>query len=214
MRDGLQETPTIQQYLGGKKVGVHDAVISVADVRKFRQQQNIQLEVMRENLVDQIWAEQRPKRPANPVLVHPLEFAGEDAGAKMKRLREKMEEQNAEVLVVCALDEVACKIPILGNFLFFKFSFISRICCLSGLFNLRGADVKFNPVFFAYGVITSEQACLFINPQQLSEEVQSYLKELNVNVSDYSEISEYLKSMKVDQDRVTSNSANFSKLYF
>jgi len=40
-----------------------------------------------------------------------------------------------------------------------------------GIFNLRGSDIPFNPVFFSYGLITEMEAVLYINKEKLSSEV-------------------------------------------
>ena len=35
------------------------------------------------------------------------------------------------------------------------------------LFNLRGNDVDFNPVFVSYGIITAKEATLFVDPAKV-----------------------------------------------
>jgi hypothetical protein len=39
-----------------------------------------------------------------------------------------------------------------------------------GLFNLRGSDISFNPVFISYAVVTVDKAHLFVNPSKLTDE--------------------------------------------
>ena len=39
------------------------------------------------------------------------------------------------------------------------------------LFNLRGSDIDYNPVFFAYALVTPESSTLYINEKKLTKEV-------------------------------------------
>lgn len=57
------------------------------------------------NLVDEVWTS-RPPPEINPVLVHPLEFAGRSVEDKLKDLREKLVKEKARAIVLSALDEV------------------------------------------------------------------------------------------------------------
>jgi len=57
-------------------------------------------------------------------------FPGKEWPAKVCEVRKKMCEKKANGLVVTALDEIAW------------------------LLNLRGSDISFNPVFFAYVIVT------------------------------------------------------------
>jgi Xaa-Pro aminopeptidase len=60
------------------------------------------------NLVDTVWAGERPARPARAINVLPIEFAGETATSKLSRVRDEMTKKRAAVLVLSALDEIAC----------------------------------------------------------------------------------------------------------
>jgi Xaa-Pro aminopeptidase len=44
-----------------------------------------------------------------------------------------------------------------------------------GLFNLRGSDVEFNPVFFAYTLVTKDDIVLYIDEKKLTKEVKEHL---------------------------------------
>ena len=68
------------------------------------------------------------------VYVHPTHFSGRTPTDKLKELRSQLTQQRAASIVVTALDEVAW------------------------LFDLRGSDIPFNPVFFAYGALKASCA--------------------------------------------------------
>ena len=46
---------------------------------------------------------------------------------------------------------------------------------LLGLFNLRGSDVSYNPVFFSYAIVTQSEARLYIDEAQLCSDVSDHL---------------------------------------
>lgn len=83
-----------------------------------------------ENLVDVVWGHSQPHYPEEPV--YPLEMGetGKRWQDKVDHCREMMRQKHVDCLVLSVLDEVAW------------------------LFNLRGSDVPFCPVFFAYAIIT------------------------------------------------------------
>lgn len=112
------------------------------------------------NLVDRVraqapWCETDPL-PAyadSPVFALPDEQTGEAIGQKLARLRQEMAQQNLQLLPLTKLDQVAW------------------------LYNLRGWDVPYNPVFIAYAVITPDRAYLLTNLQRIPLEVQQRLQD-------------------------------------
>lgn len=141
-----------------------------------------------DNLVDQVW-EDRPSRPANEVFPLDIKYSGtpppycillrltrslgEPHTEKIKRLQDEMKAKKSKAMVVNMLDEVAW------------------------LFNLRGSDIDFNPVFFAYAVVTQEKATLFVNPSQVDDVVRKHLGE-GVDVKPYDGFFAYLKGLGAD----------------
>lgn len=57
------------------------------------------------NLVDDVWKNRLPAQ-ANPVIVHPLQFAGQSVAEKLKELRKKLVMGKACAIIITALDEV------------------------------------------------------------------------------------------------------------
>lgn len=85
------------------------------------------------NLVDAVWGSRRPARPAEPVLPLETTFTGRRWQDKVAEMRGEMVKKGASLLVLTALDDVAW------------------------LLNLRGADIAYNPVFFAYAAVTLDR---------------------------------------------------------
>lgn len=113
------------------------------------------------NLIDQIWASAKPSKPASTIFVHPVKYAGVSAEQKIRLVRDRMRDKACTILMVCALDEVAW------------------------LLNLRGADVDYNPVFWAYVIVTLQDVTLYVNSTRFQKDVQQYLKEAHVKVAPY-----------------------------
>ncbi len=207
MKDGLEETPTISQWLESKiqnskfkvqssgnsqfsitpKVGIDGWVNTMADVRNLMdelQKTNLKLDIGGDP-VDELW-KNRPSIPTNPIEIHPIEYAGETCQSKINRLREALQQAGAEGTIVSQLDEIAW------------------------LLNLRGTDVHCNPVFVAYVLLTQNEATLFTNPAKITPEVASYLKENNINTLPYAGITETLKAYKPETLLLDPNTSNWN----
>ncbi|PIL27805.1 hypothetical protein GSI_10959 [Ganoderma sinense ZZ0214-1] len=158
MKQGLPDVPTWQEFLsknldGNTRIGVDPTLIAAADaevIQKALEPKQSELVSLSKNLVDLVWSD-RPPRPANTVSPLEVKFSGKSHTAKLELLREELKKKGARATVVNMLDEVAW------------------------LFNLRGSDIDFNPVFFAYGLIDADKTLLFVNESQFDESVRAHL---------------------------------------
>lgn len=116
----------------------------------------------------EIWTA-RPSVPQAKVELQPLEFAGETTESKLSRIRESLQAQDAEALLVSALDDIAWTL------------------------NLRGSDVYCNPVFVSYLVIEAEEAILFVDEAKLDATVRQYLDAKGIAVQPYAAVADYLR---------------------
>ncbi|KAK2039754.1 metallopeptidase family M24 [Colletotrichum somersetense] len=181
LKQGLQDVPTWQEWsaeqsAGGKVVGVDPELItgSIAKklTEKIKRSGGSDLVPLDENLVDLVWAEARPARPKNPIKVLPEKFSGKDVKTKLKELRQELDKKNSRAFVVSMLDEIAW------------------------LFNLRGDDIPYNPVFFSYAIITSDSATLYVDASKLGEETRAYLADNDVSVKPYEVIFDSINTMR------------------
>lgn len=158
MKQGQPSVPSWQDYVtsnttASNKVGIDATVIPLNEAIKLQEtlaKQNVELLGQEENLVDQAW-EGRPKPPSEPVHIHPHEVAGKDSTTKIQDLRQWLKGQDAVAFVVTSVDEVCW------------------------LFNLRGNDVPFNPVFFSYALVTHDQSVIFVDATKMSDEARAHL---------------------------------------
>lgn len=156
---GIPNVKEVKDWLGetllkGQAVGVDPKLISRQAARTLMEtleSKGSSLVFLEENLVDHLW-EDHPPMPDDPVHILPERFSGESVASKLARLREEISRFEVDAHVVSALDAIAW------------------------LFNLRGTDVPFNPVFIAYALIDSNEATLFIDPRKVPGEVTSALE--------------------------------------
>lgn len=150
MKMGLKDTPTQEDWLisvlpEGSKVGVDPFIIQTDQWKSMSlalKNAGHLLVPVQENLIDAIWTD-HPERPCQPLITLGLNYTGVSWQDKILALRAKMAERKASWIVLTALDEVAW------------------------LFNLRGSDVEYNPVFFAYAIVGTDTIRLFINGDRL-----------------------------------------------
>lgn len=180
LKTGLQDVPTWQEWTAtqsadGKTVGVDPSVIGSSTAEKLdekiKQNGGAGLEAVAENLIDVVWGEERPARPTEPVALLAQKYAGKDTGEKLTELRKELEKKKAKGFVVSMLDEIAW------------------------LFNLRGNDIPYNPVFFSYAIVTPDNATLYIDSSKLSEESKEYLSKNSVMVRPYETFFEDIKGL-------------------
>ncbi|KAG5286996.1 xaa-pro aminopeptidase [Histoplasma ohiense] len=178
LKRGFENMPTWQEWTaeqaeGGKVVGVDPSLITASDARNLSEtikKCGGSLLSVQENLVDLVWGMERPARPSEKVALHPIEFAGKSFEEKISDLRKELQKKKCAGFVISMLDEIAW------------------------LFNLRGNDIPYNPVFFAYAIITQSTADLYIDEEKLPAEVKNYLGD-KVSLKPYTSIFEDAKAL-------------------
>jgi Xaa-Pro aminopeptidase len=178
MKLKVEGTPTIAEWLGKelkdaevKEVGIDGMVNTTNSVKRLiselRAQGGITLRTNFDSL-QRIW-QGRPAIPENPVVIQPLEYAGETAHEKLARIRKALREQHADGMLMTALDDIAWTL------------------------NLRGSDVHCSPVFVSYLLLSTTEVTLYIDKVKLTPEIISYLQAEGVGVKPYEEIRKGLK---------------------
>ena len=176
-RQGEEGVPTIEEFLKDElfdsdTVGFDGRVVSATWGKKLEKElkeQGIHVKY-EEDLVDTFWAD-RPGLSKENVFVLETKYAGEEAASKISRIREEMKKKEATCHVVTSLDDIAW------------------------ILNIRGNDVKCNPVVLSYLVITMDQVVFFVDEDKLPEEVKAYFAQLQVVIHPYNDIYEYVKTI-------------------
>jgi len=190
---GLPEVPSYKDWLAaslgaGEKVGVDPRLLSFKEFGELREKlalHDVALVPIGQNLVDKVWTD-RPAPPADRVLPHSIDFAGETHDEKLARLRQKMADAGADAHVVTTLDSIAW------------------------LFNIRGTDVDFNPVVIAYAIVTASEATLYIDEAKVADEVRAHLGG-SVSLRPYDAFEEGLNQLGRSESKVWIDPATCSQ---
>ena len=177
-KEMLPETPSIAQFLtaelkAGESVGIDAAVFSTRGALALSEElaaAGIALKYIADPLAT-IWSD-RPAIPQDPIVVHPLRYAGKAATEKLSDIRQALAAKGAEALFVSLLDEIAWTL------------------------NLRGSDVHCNPVFVAYLYIGKEETILFTDAGKVPQATADYLASIRVSVAPYSEAATMLSQLQ------------------
>ena len=122
------------------------------------------------DLLDEVWSE-RPSLPLEPVFEHLPPYATATRADKLHATRAAMEAHGAGYHFMSTLDDIAY------------------------LFNLRGADVSFNPVFLAHALIGRGDATLFVLEGKVPQDVRARLEADDVHLAPYANAVHALASL-------------------
>lgn len=122
-----------------------------------------------EDLVDMVWKD-RPVLSFSSVYLLPEKYSGKSTAVKLKEVRQKMQEYEADAHILSSLNDIAW------------------------LYNFRGDDIPHNPVALAYTIITEDKALLFIHKASLKEDIKNQLDESGVEIHEYDGFYDYLKN--------------------
>jgi len=168
------------------RVGVWSDGISVAAFRGAEttlREAGLTIEATRD-LLGRVWPD-RPELPSKPVFTVPQEHAGRSRSEKLDQLRAELRAQQLDGWLVPALDEVAW------------------------LFNLRGSDIPYNPVFLAYALVTADAAVLCVDADKLDTAEQRSVQSDGIILRAYGDIGRSLaevppgRALGIDPQAVT-----------
>lgn len=177
MKMGEPKVPSLKEYVKqelkeGENIGFDGRVITAGDGLDFEKtaEEKGGKVIWNLDLAQKIWQD-RPALLFTPVFVLKEEYSGESCDDKLKRLREKMKEEGADVHLLTTLDDIAW------------------------LFNLRAKDVESCPVLLSYAVVTREEAILFAGESAFDEAVRKYLAEHHIALKPYDDFYTYVADM-------------------
>ncbi|MFW5687828.1 MAG: aminopeptidase P family protein [Bacteroidota bacterium] len=160
----------------GQTVGIDGSVFSQALVNATKKKlspKGIKLNCAFD-LPGKIW-DDRPPISLNKVFEHDPAYAGKSRSEKIKLVRDEMKARNIDFQLISTLDDIAW------------------------LFNLRGTDVDYNPVFIAHTLITADKVFLFIAEEKLPESIQESLLQDNVTIMPYNSVYDELGKIGLGQ---------------
>ncbi len=180
---------TIDDFLknelsNGAVLGINPKLFTVNAVKNFMSslsEKGITLNTQ-EDLLSEIWTD-RPPIPNAPSILLSTQYAGLSIKKKLAIIRKQFKEENWTLLVT-ALDEIAW------------------------LFNIRGRDIKYNPLTVSWAIVGNRSAILFVDKEKIDQDLRISLAENGVTTAGYDEIATYLSELPagetvfVDPDKV------------
>lgn len=198
MKEGIPGTPEISEYIinslpAGATVGIDGMQFSINAEDSLRKELNahdIKLDTTFRP-ADAIWTD-RPALPANKAFIHELKYSGEATADKISKILNAINQKGADSTLVSALDELAWTL------------------------NLRGSDVKYNPVVTAFLYLGKENSTLFIDEIKLDDKTNAYLTANGISTAPYDGVATFLSRLpeteKVLVDPASTSSAMASPL--
>ncbi len=190
MKMGDPKVRTIYDYLSdiltnGNKLLFDGKMVSVKFIETLEKRINNNIIYLtNDDIVNSVWPN-RPQLPKDKIYILDEFFAGSSYKTKLKQVLDKMEEKKIDTLVLTALEDEAW------------------------LYNLRGNDVLYTPVFLAYTIINKNETILYVDKEKINQEVHEYLKDNDIKVKDYFAIYKDLEKIKNKKILIDPNKTNY-----
>ncbi len=122
------------------------------------------------NLTKEIWKD-RPADSGETIRVLPEELSGKSYHEKLIELREEMEAHGAVAHILSKLDDQMW------------------------LFNIRGGDIAYNPVAYAYTIVTPMGVTLYLKEEAISDEMWQLAMDFDITLKCYEDFYKDLATM-------------------
>jgi len=122
------------------------------------------------DLIDGIW-EDRPDLPKEKAYLLSEDITGKSTVKKIKELQQILQKKGADFHLVSSLDDI------------------------SWIFNIRGADVKCNPVVLSFALFSKANVKLFIDSEKLNKDSVQELVSSGVSIHPYEAIENAIQNI-------------------
>ncbi|MCK5822752.1 MAG: aminopeptidase P family protein [Bacteroidales bacterium] len=153
------------------KVGFDGKLFSISLTKMIEsslKEKNITIDY-NHDFIKPLW-KNRPSIPKNNISIHDIKFAGKTRVEKISQVRSIMNDKNISYHILSSLDDIAW------------------------LFNIRGNDIKYNPIVISYALITLDNAYLFID-KDLDDNIIKLLKKDNITILPYNSINDKINEL-------------------
>ncbi|WP_288222221.1 aminopeptidase P family protein [uncultured Clostridium sp.] len=162
--------PTIEEWIKdnlkeGETLGFDGSLFSVNQYEGYLKiaEENKSIINMEKDLLKSIWTT-RMELPKNKIFIHDEKYSGKSASEKLLEVRKNMQKKSADYFILSSLDDIAW------------------------LCNIRGNDVRFNPVALSYVIVGKNDATLYIDKDKVDSETGNKLKSEGFKIKGYFDI--------------------------
>ena len=178
MKMGQEEVPSIPEYLSSyvhdnEVIGFDGRTVTNSFIDEIKKGMTDKSIIFKgnEDLVNIIWTD-RPELSKEKVWILEEKYSGLKSSEKLNNVREYMRSRGADIFVLTSLDDIAW------------------------LLNLRGNDVKCNPVFLTYIIIHMDKGILYLNEEILNNDIKGSLSKNGIEVRPYNDIYDDLTTIE------------------
>lgn len=178
MKMGQEEVPSIPEYLSSYVqdngvIGFDGRTVTNSFIDEIKKGMTDKSIIFKgnEDLVNIIWTD-RPELSKEKMWVLEEKYSGLKSSEKLNNVREYMRSRGADIFVLTSLDDIAW------------------------LLNLRGNDVKCNPVFLSYIIIHMDKGILYLNEEILNNDIKGSLSKNGIEVRPYNDIYDDLTTIE------------------
>ena len=185
MKDGLADTPSIEEWLKatlakGQTVAIDGRLGSYEQLSAYKaafEKAGLKMVLDFDPVTPELWPD-RPAMPDCEVYVYDNKFAGRDAADKISDIIANVHKQDASSVIISDLAEVAWTL------------------------NIRSNDINYLPVATAHLYLNEDKTgTLFIDEAKLTDQVRAHLNNIGVTVRPYETLADFLSSLP-ENDRV------------
>ncbi|WP_035780210.1 aminopeptidase P family protein [Butyrivibrio sp. LB2008] len=174
---GEEGVPSIDEYLEdkmnlGEVLGFDGRVVSAEigeELEKRLKNKKAEFKIGKD-LAEEVWTG-RPALPCHDMYVLSDELCGKSFKEKLNDVRAKMKKYGTSMHLLSKLDDIMW------------------------LTNLRGNDVECNPVALSYAIITDDMFILFVQKEEVTDEVRAYCEKNDIVLKEYAEYAEYMSEL-------------------
>ncbi|KAF9237430.1 Creatinase aminopeptidase [Melanogaster broomeanus] len=150
-----------------------------------------------QNYIDLTWKE-KPLRSKDPIFIQSIDFTGRESSSKIAEVRQWIQMQPPAVPAYSKSAPTPSQMHV-GTL-------ITSLSNIAHLLNLRGSDIPFNPLFYAYLFISPDKVILFLDSAKLTDDTEEYLRALKVNRREYNDIWSFLRRREWGEGKLIINS--------
>ncbi len=157
MKSGEEGVPSLNEWLAAHlpskaTVGFNSQMMALRQARQLESDlATLQVRfVSEQDILAPLWID-RPNLPKQAIYEHTAPFISQTRAEKLAMVREQMKKAQADWHFISSLDDIAW------------------------LFNLRGSDVEYNPVFLAHALLSENRAVLFVHTGKIDADLAETL---------------------------------------
>ncbi len=176
VKQGIKGQPTLKEYILEWQKSTHTIITIGTDYRTINIALFNELSLPSVELVDidlaDVCFQNRPTEKLGAARILDIAYAGQPASDKLEYLRDMLGEKNYDGFIVSDLTDIAW------------------------VLNIRGNDIRYNPVVKGYLYISKSQCVFFANECALEDSLLDYLRKIDVEFQTYDTFDSFLSAIR------------------